>query len=105
MYTQREFNKRCLHTACPRMLWLPCKSTVETIMNSSNEYRYLVVDIFTQNPLEGNPLAVFPNALDMDDGLMQRIARELNLAGNGFCVPGNSAELRCGCEDLRQRKR
>ena len=72
---------------CRRTLWLPCKSTVEPIMNSSNEYRYLVVDVFTQHPLEGNPLAVFPHALNMDDELMQRIAKELNLAETAFVFP------------------
>lgn len=56
-------------------------------MNSPNAYRYLVVDVFTQCPLEGNALAVFPRALNMDDGLMQRIARELNLAETAFVFP------------------
>src|SRR4029450_13305582 len=43
-------------------------------------YRYRVVDVFTQHPLEGNPLAVFPDATGLDDLTMQRIARELNLS-------------------------
>src|SRR5262245_3605829 len=30
-------------------------------------YRYRVVDVFTQQPLEGNPLAVFPDAAGLDD--------------------------------------
>jgi trans-2,3-dihydro-3-hydroxyanthranilate isomerase len=62
-------------------------------MNASNAYRYLVVDVFTQRPLEGNPLAVFPQASGMDDALMQRIARELNLAETAFVVPAT----RSGC--------
>ena len=56
-------------------------------MNAPNAYRYLVVDVFTQHPLEGNPLAVFPSALGMDDVLMQRIAKELNLAETAFVFP------------------
>jgi trans-2,3-dihydro-3-hydroxyanthranilate isomerase len=45
---------------------------------------YSVVDVFTQTRFEGNPLAVFPQADDFDDGLMQRIARELNLSETSF---------------------
>lgn len=51
------------------------------------EYRYRVVDVFTQTPLEGNPLAVFPDASAIDDGTMQRIAREMNLSETVFAVP------------------
>jgi trans-2,3-dihydro-3-hydroxyanthranilate isomerase len=61
-------------------------------MNASNTYRYLVVDVFTQHPLEGNALAVFPYALNMDDGLMQRIARELNLAETAFVFPATHSD-------------
>jgi predicted PhzF superfamily epimerase YddE/YHI9 len=33
-----------------------------------------VVDVFTQAPLERSPLAVFPEAGDLDASTMQRIA-------------------------------
>src|SRR5271166_6540911 len=56
-------------------------------MNAPATYRYLVVDVFSRHPLEGNPLAVFPSAVNMDDGLMQRIAKELNLAETAFVFP------------------
>jgi trans-2,3-dihydro-3-hydroxyanthranilate isomerase len=49
--------------------------------------RYRVVDVFTENPLEGNPLAVFPDAYPLDDATMQRIARELNLSETTFLFP------------------
>ncbi|HYN21320.1 MAG TPA: PhzF family phenazine biosynthesis protein, partial [Thermoanaerobaculia bacterium] len=42
--------------------------------------RYLTADVFTTRPLEGNPLAVFPDGRGIPDPLMQRIARELNLS-------------------------
>jgi trans-2,3-dihydro-3-hydroxyanthranilate isomerase len=45
------------------------------------------VDVFTNQPLEGNSLAVFPNASGLDDGAMQRIARELNLSETAFVFP------------------
>lgn len=48
---------------------------------------YRVVDVFTQRPLEGNPLAVFPDASKIDGATMQRIAQELNLAETTFILP------------------
>jgi trans-2,3-dihydro-3-hydroxyanthranilate isomerase len=56
-------------------------------MNETKSYRYQVVDVFTQTPLEGNPLAVFPDAADLDAPAMQRIARELSLSETVFIVP------------------
>jgi trans-2,3-dihydro-3-hydroxyanthranilate isomerase len=51
------------------------------------EFEYVVVDVFTQTPLQGNPLAVFPDARGLDDSAMQRIARELNLSETSFILP------------------
>ena len=53
----------------------------------SRSYRYRVVDVFTEHALEGNPLAVFPDASAIDDDTMQRIARELNLSETTFVQP------------------
>ena len=50
-------------------------------------FRYRVVDVFTQHPLEGNPLAVFPDASGLGDDLMQKIAGELNLSETVFIFP------------------
>src|ERR1700677_5016467 len=50
-------------------------------------YRYTVVDVFTTEVLEGNALAVFPDASDLDPATMQKIARELNLAETAFVLP------------------
>ncbi len=55
-------------------------------------YRYRVVDVFTENKLEGNPLAVFPDAPDFDDATMQRVARELNLSETVFVYPPSSPQ-------------
>ena len=49
--------------------------------------RYRVVDVFTRQALEGNPLAVFPDAAHLDAMTMQRIARELNLPETTFVLP------------------
>ena len=45
------------------------------------------VDAFAEKPLEGNPAAIVPLSEWLDDGLMQRIANENNLAETAFLVP------------------
>jgi trans-2,3-dihydro-3-hydroxyanthranilate isomerase len=54
---------------------------------------YRVVDVFTEIPLEGNPVAVFPSSSNLDPQVMQAIARELNLAETVFVCPAT----RDGC--------
>lgn len=53
-------------------------------MKAPRSYPYFVVDVFTNQPFEGNSLAVFPDASGLDDDTMQRIARELNLSETTF---------------------
>lgn len=60
---------------------------VSSVTESFQSHHYRVVDVFTQHQLEGNSLAVFPNASAIDAGTMQRIARELNLAETAFVLP------------------
>jgi trans-2,3-dihydro-3-hydroxyanthranilate isomerase len=48
---------------------------------------YLVLDVFTDVPLRGNPLAVFTDAQGIGSDLMQRAARELNLSETVFLLP------------------
>jgi trans-2,3-dihydro-3-hydroxyanthranilate isomerase len=50
-------------------------------------YAFHHVDVFTETPLEGNPLAVFPDARGLDASTMQRIARETNLSETTFVFP------------------
>jgi trans-2,3-dihydro-3-hydroxyanthranilate isomerase len=61
-------------------------------MNSLRAYRYRVVDVFTERPLEGNALAVFPDASGLDDATMQKIAREMNLSETTFIGPATRAD-------------
>ena len=49
--------------------------------------RYVVADVFTDTPLEGNQLGVFTDARDVPDGLMQRLAKELNFSETVFVLP------------------
>jgi trans-2,3-dihydro-3-hydroxyanthranilate isomerase len=50
-------------------------------------HSYLVVDVFTDIPLEGNQLAVFTDARSFSDQQMQRLAREMNLAETVYILP------------------
>ena len=50
---------------------------------------YVIVDVFTDVPLEGNPVAVFTDGEGLEAELMQRTARELNLSETVFLVPGD----------------
>jgi len=53
---------------------------------------YRIVDVFTDRPFGGNPLAVFPEADGIPSELMQRIARELNLSETTFVLPPGDPE-------------
>ncbi len=50
---------------------------------------YHLLDVFTNQPFGGNPLAVFPEWADADTGTMQRIAAELNLSETVFVFPSD----------------
>ena len=49
--------------------------------------QYRIVDVFTTEALEGNALAVFTDASQIDEAIMQKIAREMNLAETTFVLP------------------
>jgi len=51
----------------------------------------LIVDVFAERPLEGNPLAVFPDAGGLSDGRMQALAREMNFSETTF-ITGREAD-------------
>jgi trans-2,3-dihydro-3-hydroxyanthranilate isomerase len=50
-------------------------------------FRYVVADVFTDTPLEGNQLAVFTDARGLDDRAMQALAKETNLSETVFVLP------------------
>jgi trans-2,3-dihydro-3-hydroxyanthranilate isomerase len=60
--------------------------------------QYHLLDVFTQKPLSGNPLAVVSECAGLDAAEMQAIAAELNLSETAFVLPprerGASARLR-----------
>ena len=50
-------------------------------------YTYHLLDVFTNVPFGGNPLAVFTDARGLSDEQMKSIARELNLSETTFVLP------------------
>jgi len=56
------------------------------------EYRFIQVDVFTDTPFGGNPLAVFPDAQGLTGDEMQRLAKEMNLSETTFVLPPQEPE-------------
>jgi trans-2,3-dihydro-3-hydroxyanthranilate isomerase len=55
------------------------------------DLRFIQLDVFAARPLEGNPLAVFPDASGLSADEMQAIAREMNLSETTFVFPRDAA--------------
>lgn len=56
------------------------------------ELDYRTLDVFTDTPFAGNPLAVFPRARGLDTARMQKIAQEMNLSETVFIFPAETQE-------------
>ena len=61
-------------------------------------YDFVTLDVFTDRPFGGNPLAVFTDARGLTDAQMQSLAAEMNLSETTFVLPpadpANSARVR-----------
>jgi trans-2,3-dihydro-3-hydroxyanthranilate isomerase len=55
---------------------------------------YVLIDVFTDRPLEGNQLAVFTDARGLSTEDMQALARETNLSETTFIFPRDLEEER-----------
>ena len=53
---------------------------------------YVIVDVFTDTPLQGNQLAVFEDGSALSDDQMQRLAREMNYSETVFLNPPHADE-------------
>lgn len=64
--------------------------------NQVKTYRYDQWDVFTDEPLTGNQLAVFPEPQGLTNALMQKIAREMAFSESTFIFPSDddSADFR-----------
>jgi len=60
--------------------------------DEKRHYRLRWVDVFTDRPLAGNPLAVVLEADGLSDQQMQAIARETNLSETTFVLPPEKRE-------------
>ena len=58
---------------------------------ASRNYEFIQLDVFTQRPLAGNPLAIFPDARGLNEAEMQALAREMNLSETTFIFPRDAA--------------
>src|SRR5437763_15789254 len=54
-------------------------------------YQFVLLDVFTQTPLAGNPLAIFTDGRGLDNNGMQALAREMNLSETTFILPRDPA--------------
>jgi trans-2,3-dihydro-3-hydroxyanthranilate isomerase len=65
--------------------------------------RFVLVDVFADRPLAGNPLAVFPDAEGLSEPTMQALAREMDHAATAFvfpsALPGAAFRLRIFSRD------
>src|SRR5262245_54855994 len=60
-------------------------------------YRYVFADVFTEEALTGNQLAVFTDARGLDDATMQALALEIGFSETVFVLPaeqGGTARIR-----------
>jgi trans-2,3-dihydro-3-hydroxyanthranilate isomerase len=57
-------------------------------------HRYVVADVFTDTPLQGNQLAVFTDARSIPEEFLQPIAREMNFSETVFVLPSEEAHAR-----------
>jgi len=56
-------------------------------LDGQRSYEYALVDVFAEQPLEGNALAIFPDARGLTSAEMQALARETNLSETTFILP------------------
>ena len=55
---------------------------------------FYLVDVFSDRPFSGNPLAVFPDAAGISTEKMQKIAAEINFSETAFVLPSGKGALR-----------
>src|SRR5262245_66609006 len=54
------------------------RSRADKCFMPDRTYDFIQLDVFTQTPLAGNPLAIFRDARGLTDTEMQAVAREMN---------------------------
>jgi trans-2,3-dihydro-3-hydroxyanthranilate isomerase len=69
----------------------PATSSSATQPAVPRVFDYAQVDVFAERPLEGNALAIFPDARSLSSAEMQALARETNLSETTFILPRTPA--------------
>lgn len=59
---------------------------------------YATIDVFTQQPLQGNPVAVVLDGTDLSEAQMQAFARWTQLSETTFVLPPSPAALAAGAD-------
>jgi trans-2,3-dihydro-3-hydroxyanthranilate isomerase len=59
-----------------------------------NAYAFRIVNVFAEERLGGNPLAVFEDGRGLDDATMQALALQFNLSETTFILPSTAATAR-----------
>ena len=54
----------------------------------------MIVDVFTDTPLQGNQLAVFEDGSALSDDQMQRLARKMKVSETVFLLPAEDGDAR-----------
>ncbi len=67
--------------------------------------QYVHLDVFTDQPFAGNPLAVFLDFAGIDDRRMQRIANEMAFPETMFVFPPETSETNGALESCRNSRR
>jgi len=67
-----------------------------------SSHAFTQLDVFTDQPFCGNPLAVFPQAEGISDEDMMKIAREMNLSETVFVLPPKPKTTQDGPDVLRR---
>jgi trans-2,3-dihydro-3-hydroxyanthranilate isomerase len=68
------------------------------------KHNFIQLDVFTNQPFAGNPLAVFPEAEGLSDEQMMKIAREMNLSETVFVLkPEQKADGKQSTGNSKQR--
>jgi PhzF family phenazine biosynthesis protein len=62
--------------------------------NGTREFAFRIVNVFAEDRLAGNPLAVFENAEGLSDAHMQALALQFNLSETTFILPSTVADAR-----------
>lgn len=52
-----------------------------------NDHAFAIVDVFTDSPLSGNQLGIFPDGSEIDESYYQPLAKELGFAETVFVLP------------------